>query len=716
METKVFFSGIKQQILKCINEAQVEVVIAVAWFTDTSIIDALLKKIKEDGVKVWLLFYDDKANKKDLFVNLFKAGAKIRYSKILMHNKFCVIDRCVVINGSYNWTQNAARNNNENIQISNNAEELATHFLEEFRKLYEGALDYRSYVEDFSVLLKELQEHIEKIWLEYKEQYEYPRSYPAIMQIEAYKHADGFKNCLYLSRCYKDPDEYERYEWVLKGTKREYVPIGRKMRERPDYVDKEKVICYKLIRRQEDLDSFLRNLFDCICCREDFAFERELVDEENMTWVLIPKSYKGDIKEGMLCTIKDMSVKDFNGYFIDAYFRIDEDEYFVNVYNLYKDVWMYRAPHRKGLKYGYIYPKNDFVVIENFHIKEDRRYREKYKTYTSPCPKGKKFRCIVLSRNFVQSPTFPTFDLRVEKMESLVQMNDNCIFNKEDRFVYIFKKDKLSKISLPLDCIPIEYMDKYDRDRHVLVRRESCHFLRGCKIIDYLVYNIVGEDGKFILGNDGYEEYEKNGFLASKVLDYFYYEIDNTQNEIIFYKLEKNEFKKMKSLNEIKRMVNDYNKRVECFNEEIKRYRDAHPSVRPQSPSCDPILYGYKKVVYNTVLHRVVSEEGLAKVVMPPVPYYYKHNSGNDPWNKSNSNCYIATMVYKDINHPKIDLLRNFRDTVLYNSNLGRNFVAYYYKNSPSWVEFLKDKKIANICIKFVLDIFVSCLKCLRKG
>ena len=44
----------------------------------------------------------------------------------MMHNKFCVIDRSTVINGSYNWSYKA-RQNHENITVSTNAEELAAH-------------------------------------------------------------------------------------------------------------------------------------------------------------------------------------------------------------------------------------------------------------------------------------------------------------------------------------------------------------------------------------------------------------------------------------------------------------------------------------------------------------------------------------------------------------------------------------------------------------
>ena len=60
---------------------------------------------------------------------------------------------------------------------------------------------------------------------------------------------------------------------------------------------------------------------------------------------------------------------------------------------------------------------------------------------------------------------------------------------------------------------------------------------------------------------------------------------------------------------------------------------------------------------------------------------------------QSSSGCYIATMVYKDYNHPKVMVLRDFRDDFLLNYFVGRKFVKFYYKYSPPLVELLRDKR-----------------------
>ena len=72
------------------------------------------------------------------------------------------------------------------------------------------------------------------------------------------------------------------------------------------------------------------------------------------------------------------------------------------------------------------------------------------------------------------------------------------------------------------------------------------------------------------------------------------------------------------------------------------------------------------------------------------------------------SACYIATMVYGDYNHPHVMALRSYRDNTLRNTNIGRAFISFYYKHSPSWVDQMKDKKLVNKIIKKVLDQFIK--------
>ena len=74
-------------------------------------------------------------------------------------------------------------------------------------------------------------------------------------------------------------------------------------------------------------------------------------------------------------------------------------------------------------------------------------------------------------------------------------------------------------------------------------------------------------------------------------------------------------------------------------------------------------------------------------------------------------NCFIATAVYGNIDHPNIELLRNFRDEKLTNFILGRAFIKFYYKNSPNFSKFVKRNYTLKKYCKSILDLIVLYLK-----
>lgn len=94
--------------------------------------------------------------------------------------------------------------------------------------------------------------------------------------------------------------------------------------------------------------------------------------------------------------------------------------------------------------------------------------------------------------------------------------------------------------------------------------------------------------------------------------------------------------------------------------------------------------------------------------------YQENLNTLNGMYNRSNSGgggCYIATMVYGDYDHPQVMILRNFRDNFLSNYSLGRSFIQFYYRNSPGWVETMKNMRGVNLFIRFVLSKIILILK-----
>ena len=68
-------------------------------------------------------------------------------------------------------------------------------------------------------------------------------------------------------------------------------------------------------------------------------------------------------------------------------------------------------------------------------------------------------------------------------------------------------------------------------------------------------------------------------------------------------------------------------------------------------------------------------------------------------------------MVYGDYEHPKVLVLREFRDNFLGKFLLGRSFIRFYYKYSPSWVEALEHNKTINKSIEKTLNAFIKIYK-----
>lgn len=143
MKTQAYFENIQKVIKNEINKARKSLYIAIAWFTDDELFDLLVKKANE-GIIVELIILDDKINSlaginyEELNIKNGKLWQISNYSrhKPLMHNKFCVIDENIVINGSYNWTRKA-KTNHESITIISDSPEIALDFYEEFKNIKE---------------------------------------------------------------------------------------------------------------------------------------------------------------------------------------------------------------------------------------------------------------------------------------------------------------------------------------------------------------------------------------------------------------------------------------------------------------------------------------------------------------------------------------------------------------------------------------------------
>jgi phosphatidylserine/phosphatidylglycerophosphate/cardiolipin synthase-like enzyme len=138
MAPKMTFEDCESMVLKHIDNAQHSIFGAVAWITNTKIIEALKRKAKE-GVVIFLIADDNPTNRKSctkLPFPIFLAKNTRKYCGLTgtMHNKFCVIDNMELLSGSFNWTGKAAEANDEEVSVDKNKENVQQ-ALQEFKKL-----------------------------------------------------------------------------------------------------------------------------------------------------------------------------------------------------------------------------------------------------------------------------------------------------------------------------------------------------------------------------------------------------------------------------------------------------------------------------------------------------------------------------------------------------------------------------------------------------
>ncbi len=136
--TKAYFSDIENEIVLRLKSARKSIKVAMAWFTNPVIFETLLRQCKK-GVSVTLLINNDRINNRIdglPFDKLIQNGAELHVvnAPSLIHHKFCIIDDQIVIDGSYNWTILAERNNDENIVVMEHGNVIET-FIDAFKKL-----------------------------------------------------------------------------------------------------------------------------------------------------------------------------------------------------------------------------------------------------------------------------------------------------------------------------------------------------------------------------------------------------------------------------------------------------------------------------------------------------------------------------------------------------------------------------------------------------
>ena len=141
----VYFSpdgGIRQHLVRTIQQSRQYIDIAVYQFTSTELASALVAA-KDRGVRIRILTDREKVESDGPALRkLRSAGIAIRSLGVvkqrLMHDKFAVFDDRVVATGSYNWTQSAERANYENLVLLDDPKVVAQ-FEREFQRLWREA-------------------------------------------------------------------------------------------------------------------------------------------------------------------------------------------------------------------------------------------------------------------------------------------------------------------------------------------------------------------------------------------------------------------------------------------------------------------------------------------------------------------------------------------------------------------------------------------------
>lgn len=145
---KTLFKNIKDYLIENIGKANERIRIAVAWFTNDDLFQAVLKAL-DKNIQVELILIDDCINRHEFgldFGAFIVKGGHLFFSTGLknMHNKFCMIDNSIVITGSYNWTYYAENKNWENI-LTTDEESVINEYCKEFDSIKSQLVETKEY-------------------------------------------------------------------------------------------------------------------------------------------------------------------------------------------------------------------------------------------------------------------------------------------------------------------------------------------------------------------------------------------------------------------------------------------------------------------------------------------------------------------------------------------------------------------------------------------
>ena len=128
---------IERVLIALIGQATSTLDIALYYFTDDNLGDAVVAaRARNVKVRVLLDGTQEKARGGE-YEKLVRAGIEVSVEHVTgkMHHKFVVIDREIVVTGSYNWSSAADTDNLESIVVIE-CPEIAAAFIAEFDRIW----------------------------------------------------------------------------------------------------------------------------------------------------------------------------------------------------------------------------------------------------------------------------------------------------------------------------------------------------------------------------------------------------------------------------------------------------------------------------------------------------------------------------------------------------------------------------------------------------
>jgi phosphatidylserine/phosphatidylglycerophosphate/cardiolipin synthase-like enzyme len=143
-QVEVYFSpddGVAERLLSLVENAQKSIYFMAYSFTANDL-GAAIRQRASDGLTVAGVMDDEQidSNLGTEYDPFMQAGVDVRRDGNAgqMHHKVIIIDRSIVITGSYNFSYSAETSNDENVVIIHN-EEVADKYLAEFQRVYDQA-------------------------------------------------------------------------------------------------------------------------------------------------------------------------------------------------------------------------------------------------------------------------------------------------------------------------------------------------------------------------------------------------------------------------------------------------------------------------------------------------------------------------------------------------------------------------------------------------